>query len=191
MSALAKIHVGKKQLGLDDDTYRDLLGRVTGKRSLRDMSDTEHGAVLEEMKRLGFRPVAKAKPAVKGALQLDGPYVPKLRALWISGWNLGVVHDRTDEGLAAFVRRTTGLDHVNFAYDPADANKAIEGIKAWLAREAGVQWPGKAPLPNETRHAVIAAQIVLLGLPADAVAGSGDLDATIAELGRKIRKAAK
>ena len=34
----------------------------------------------------------------------------KVRALWISGWHLGVVRDRTDAGLAAWLRRQTGLD---------------------------------------------------------------------------------
>ena len=30
---LAQIHIAKKELGLDDDTYRDVLERVTRQRS--------------------------------------------------------------------------------------------------------------------------------------------------------------
>ncbi|MGX5056717.1 phage protein GemA/Gp16 family protein [Enterobacter asburiae] len=35
------IHTGKSVLGWDDDTYRDVLARVTGKRSAADCTDTE------------------------------------------------------------------------------------------------------------------------------------------------------
>ena len=34
---LATIHMGKKALNLDEDTYRDMLQHVTGKRSAKDM----------------------------------------------------------------------------------------------------------------------------------------------------------
>lgn len=56
---LAKIHIGKKALGLDDDTYRTLLERVTGKISSKDLSIKELEAVMAEMKRLGFTPKKK------------------------------------------------------------------------------------------------------------------------------------
>ncbi len=56
---IAKIHVGKKQLGLDEATYRDVLERVTGKASLKLMSIDELKKVVKDFKRLGFVP----KPA--------------------------------------------------------------------------------------------------------------------------------
>lgn len=34
---LAKIHIAKAQLGMDDDTYRALLARVAGVRSAKDL----------------------------------------------------------------------------------------------------------------------------------------------------------
>jgi phage gp16-like protein len=52
---LAIIHLAKKQLALDDDTYRALLLRVAGKPSSRDMSVTERGLVIAEFARLGFK----------------------------------------------------------------------------------------------------------------------------------------
>jgi phage gp16-like protein len=51
---LAAIHMGKKALGLDDDTYRDMLEHVTGKRSAKDMSDDHLVKVLQHMETLGF-----------------------------------------------------------------------------------------------------------------------------------------
>lgn len=53
---IAKIHVGKKQLGYDEATYRDVLERVTGKNSLKEMDLKALKKVVAEMKRLGFVP---------------------------------------------------------------------------------------------------------------------------------------
>ena len=64
-----------------------------------------------------------------------------LRALWISAWHLGLTRSRDDAALMAFVARQTGADHPRFLTDPADAAKAIEGMKAWIARDGGVEWP--------------------------------------------------
>lgn len=52
---LARIHMGRKALGLDEETYRALLQRVTGKRSSAEMSADERNAVIVELTRLGFR----------------------------------------------------------------------------------------------------------------------------------------
>lgn len=58
---LSKIHIGKKQLGLDDDVYRDLLVQATGKRSCKDMTDNELAAVLNLLQQKGFGADAGAK----------------------------------------------------------------------------------------------------------------------------------
>lgn len=135
MSAIAAIHVAKKQLGLDDDTYRALLIRLTGKTSAGDMTETERNKVVSELRRQGFKPASSGtrKP-------LEGRFAKKLQALWIAGWNLGVVDNRDDAALLAFVKRQSGLDHVRFLHDAEDASKAIEALKAWLARVAKVDW---------------------------------------------------
>lgn len=132
MTSLAAIHTVKKALGLDDDVYRALLERVTGKTSAKDLTDAERRRVIEEMRRQGF------KGASKGARKpLEGKYAKKLQALWIAGWNLGLVRDRDDKALLAFVKRQTGIDHTRFLRDADDAVKAIEALKSWLSR-AGV-----------------------------------------------------
>lgn len=51
---LSKIHIAKKDLGLDDETYRALLGRVAGVRSAKDLNPRQIGAVLAEFTRLGW-----------------------------------------------------------------------------------------------------------------------------------------
>lgn len=146
MSTLAAIHVAKKQLGLDDDTYRAVLVRVTGKDSTRAMSETERQRVVEEMRRRGF---TKASNGARKRLQ--GRFAKKLQALWIAGWNLGIVSNRDDAVLIAFVKRQTGIDHVRFVHDPEDAAKAIEALKAWLEREGGVNWKQSRYQPDWTQ----------------------------------------
>ena len=136
MSALAKIHIAKKQLGLDDDTYRDMLERVTSKRSSKGMNNKQHTAVLDEFKRLGWKSDFKRK---RGGGSLTGPYAKKLQALWIAGWNLGLVDNRKDAALIAFVKRQTGIQSMAWLRDPEDADKAVEALKKWLER-GGVDW---------------------------------------------------
>lgn len=52
---LGRIHQAKKQLGLDDATYRALLQRVGGHASSADMTHAERNAVIAEFARLGFK----------------------------------------------------------------------------------------------------------------------------------------
>ncbi|ULJ61042.1 gp16 family protein [Wielerella bovis] len=52
---LAKIHIAKNQLDLDDDVYRDLLEHTTGLRSCSKMNKTQLENVLLVLKRKGFR----------------------------------------------------------------------------------------------------------------------------------------
>ena len=58
---LSKIHIAKKDLGLDDETYRALLARVAGVRSAKDLTPRQIGAVLAEFARLGW----ESKPTKK------------------------------------------------------------------------------------------------------------------------------
>ncbi|WP_273721653.1 regulatory protein GemA [Bartonella sp. ML71XJBT] len=132
--SLAAIHMGRRALGLDDETYRALLYRLTGKQSAKDLSVLEKRLVVDEMRACGFEPNVK---------RLEGKYAKKLQALWIAGWNLGIIRDRCDKALLAFVKRQTGIDHIRFLRDSDDACRAIEALKGWLQREGGVDWKGK------------------------------------------------
>lgn len=52
---LAKIHLAKKELDLDDDVYRDLLENATGLRSCSKMTMAQLETVLNTLKRKGFQ----------------------------------------------------------------------------------------------------------------------------------------
>lgn len=58
---LSKIHIAKKDLGLDDETYRALLNRVAGVTSAKDFTPLQTVAVLAEFERLGWKPNTKPK----------------------------------------------------------------------------------------------------------------------------------
>lgn len=202
---IGKIHVARKQLGLDEDSYRAILHRETGQDSCKAMTIAQLEAVLRAMHAAGFKPTA---PKRAGRRPLaDSEAAGKLRALWLDGWHLGVVQDSSEAALSAWVKRVTGgrrkgIDALHWLTED-DAAKAIEGLKAWLAREAGVSWDAyRDPITRQTWYdparRVVEAQAKALGLPwreALAVGGHvgwfavGEAQATalIAALGERVR----
>lgn len=134
-SAIAAIHTGCKQLGIDEDERRAIYERVAGKPSLTLMSPAEKDAIVTELRRLGFTTVDRR---ADGRQKLTGKFAKKVQALWIAAWNLGVVEKRDDKALLAFVKRQTGIDHTRWLTYADDARAVIEAIKSWLRRDAGV-----------------------------------------------------
>ena len=139
---IGQAHAAARDLGLDEATRRELQERVTGRGSCAEMTRGELAALVEHYHGLGWRP-RRASAGGRDRLPA-GPAAGKLRALWISGWNLGVIGDRSEGALLAFVRRETGLDAARFA-DGARLGRAVEALKLWLARPAaegggGVDW---------------------------------------------------
>lgn len=120
---IATIHVAKKQLAMEEGSYRAMLKRITGLESAGDCSDAQLGRVIEEFRRLGFS--APRRPS-------DKPHVRKVYALWRE--LKPYLADVSDDALRAFVRRQTGLQAPEWL-DAGAANKVVEGLKAWLARE--------------------------------------------------------
>ncbi|HBQ4197611.1 TPA: DUF1018 domain-containing protein, partial [Escherichia coli] len=52
---ISTIHVAKRELALDDETYTSALLAATGKTSCRDMSADELSRVLDVFKKRGFK----------------------------------------------------------------------------------------------------------------------------------------
>ena len=109
MALMAKVHIGKKELGLDDATYRDVLERVTGKRSCKKMLIGELEAVIKDMESRGFTskaaPKHGKKPSVVGKRE---PLMGKIHAML------------TDMGL-----------HWNYAHGMAESMFGIKRLQ-WL-----------------------------------------------------------
>ncbi|PZO81626.1 MAG: GemA protein [Mesorhizobium amorphae] len=189
MTALAAIHVAKKQLGLDDDTYRDLLERETGHRSAKGLTSAQQENVLAAMRRQGFTPKA---PSTRSEQPFKGRFAGILQAYWISAYHLGLVRDRSDSALISFVRRQTGIDHMRWLRDAAEAARVIEALKGWMARGAGVEWPKTGTDDGPARQrAVISAQLRILGEPPIDMEPELDLVAMMQALGRRVRKGRK
>ncbi|PKN07511.1 MAG: regulatory protein GemA [Deltaproteobacteria bacterium HGW-Deltaproteobacteria-8] len=53
-SLLAKVHIAAKALGLDDETYRDMLEALTGKRSAGKLTDKQLVLVVAALRAKGW-----------------------------------------------------------------------------------------------------------------------------------------
>lgn len=62
---LAQIHIAKKELGMDDATYRAMLHSVAGVTSAKDLSVAAAAKVIANCKRLGWKPKAASKAGRK------------------------------------------------------------------------------------------------------------------------------
>ncbi|EIY0667472.1 regulatory protein GemA [Salmonella enterica] len=132
-AALIKtIHIGKKQLGLDTDTYRQMLLSVTGINSAGDMNLTQLKKVLDAMRARGFV-VRLGKKARSSRPLVDTPQVKKLRALWLEMHQQGKVRDSSEVALQAWVKRETGVDKLQWL-EPGMASLCIEKLKKWQKR---------------------------------------------------------
>ncbi|BBF86297.1 phage protein [Aquitalea magnusonii] len=63
--ALAKIHIAKKELAIDDETYRAMLQSIAGVSSSKDLTDAGVTKVLAHLQRCGWKPKAAAQAGKK------------------------------------------------------------------------------------------------------------------------------
>ncbi|EKB5404276.1 regulatory protein GemA [Salmonella enterica] len=127
------IHIAKGRLGIDTETYRQMLLSVTGKTSTSNMNSSQLNKVLAAMKAKGFvvKPSSKARTTRQLA---DYPQAKKLRALWLEMYAQGIVRDSSEAALCRWVKRETGVDGLQWL-KPDMASSAIEKLKKWQERE--------------------------------------------------------
>lgn len=143
---IGAIHALAAKAGLDDDTRRDFLQRETGARSTKAITTRQAAHVIDKLKSL-----AEGKPASGAVAGLDSPAAKKLRALWIAGYDLGLVRDRSDRAMLAFLERQAGVSHTRFLREPGQATAAIEALKSWIARDGKVVWPAREAWKKDGR----------------------------------------
>lgn len=154
------IHALSKQAGLGEGERRELLQAIAGVSSTTELSGGGASAVIARLKELS------SLPPTKGAIRLDGPYAGKIRATWITGHQLGVVRDRTDAAMLAFVERQTGISHTRWLRDADAARKVVEALKGWIERESGWAYDDSLP-PLVHKLSILRAQwarLIRLGL---------------------------
>lgn len=155
---LRAIHAMRREIALADDSYRAIVRRMCNGRtdSSKDLTDRERTALCQELQRLGAgrKMAAAAKPRSAPPARL-APQVGKLRALWLSLWQLGVVRDPSDRAIESFMRRQTGIAAWGWT-NAAHLARAIEALKDWCAREGFS--PAKDAGPVELRMDLVTAQ---------------------------------
>lgn len=122
---LGLIHAAAKLLGLDDETYRDMLANITakpgkpGKRSAADLDWRERRAVIEHLKGAGGG-TAKTRPAVP---RERAALVRKIRALLINH-PTGRLPDSYADGIA---QRMFGVDNYTWC-QPEQLHKLVQAL---------------------------------------------------------------
>ncbi|EEM1820795.1 DUF1018 domain-containing protein [Salmonella enterica subsp. enterica] len=138
-SLITLIHVAKKDLRLDADTYRDALHAAVGKTSCRDMSLAELSRVLAEFHKRGFK--VRSKPQNR-ALK-PATVTAKIRAIWRLMRAQAFLGSDSEAALNAWIRKQTastngGEGVANYQWlerESALASDVLERLKRWHRRE--------------------------------------------------------
>lgn len=129
---LAAIHVAKKALGWDDDTYRDIMAAVCRVRSAGELDFAGRKRFLAHL-----RACQEQKGIATPAKRAKAPWGPKLKLLW-SLWqqlaDAGLVADRSRAGLATWATRQTGVSSLEWL-KPQQLDLVLNSAKGWLDRK--------------------------------------------------------
>ena len=132
----AQIHIAKYQLGMDDDTYREVLKSATGKTSSAQMGVVELHKALQAFKDRGF----KSRPPKQKTAQKKpaGPYglLQRIKDQWRAMSEQGILRDGSDAALRSYVsRQTAGRFAAPEFLDNRGMIMIIESLKQWQLRE--------------------------------------------------------
>jgi phage gp16-like protein len=123
---LAQVHLARKALGLDDETYRAFLRTRFKVESSAKLNADGLRRLLEAFREMGWAPTKK--PGEKAS-----PKVRKVWALWHALGRAGKLDEHSNKALRAFCQRQTGVDDPAFC-DSRQLDAVIEALKAWQAR---------------------------------------------------------
>ncbi len=127
---LAKIHIAKAELGMNDDTYQALLKRITGYGSASELNLLERNKVLDEFKKLGWRP----KPPKQDPSDWRAPRIRLIHSLWKQLCKKGAVKTPTEGALTLFCKKHMQAERLEWA-ENTELNKIVEILKAWQRRK--------------------------------------------------------
>ncbi|SNS87168.1 Mu-like prophage protein gp16 [[Luteovulum] sphaeroides subsp. megalophilum] len=131
------VHVGCRELGLDEDTRRDLQLTLTGKASMGDMTEAELQAVVAGLRARGFQPESSAAFRRPAADRADVRFI---HVLWGRLGKAGALKVTGRKGLNAFIRArfekkwgAVPLD-IDTLSDAGQINDVTRALKDWCAR---------------------------------------------------------
>lgn len=134
---IALIHVAKKQLALDEVSYRAILKTYGGVNTSKDLDYKGFLAVMKHFERCGFR--SKNWPPKKSANNRPGmatdAQLRKIKASWLTLWGSYYGKGNEWEALHGFLRKRVGVSHENFLTFN-QAHQVIEAVKAIVQRRA-------------------------------------------------------
>lgn len=128
---LAAIHVAKKNLGWDDDTYRDILWTVCHVRSSADLDFAGRRRFLAHLAACQAKGAPKAQPAREKT-----PWSPQQRLVWACWQRLAdakLVEHRDRHAVEAWIKRQTGVDRLAWLNGP-QLDLVLSSLKQWLKR---------------------------------------------------------
>jgi len=138
---LAKIHIAKAQLDLDDDDYRDIISRVGGEKSAADLTEQGRQRVLAHFKRCGWQPKIKNNNKEIPIGRASKLQINVIRQYWTQLADYNVVRDFTEDGLRRWLQAQTRRYHPKRSgysapeWLPGDvASRVIEQLKNWCKR---------------------------------------------------------
>ncbi len=129
-AALRTLHAAAREMGLSEETRRDVMERMTGLRSAADMTAAQIRAVLDEFRRLGWSAGRR-----RISRRAD---VRKIFGLWKGLGEAGALRTSGSAACRAWVRRQSGVDDPDWL-TPEQARACIEALKQWLDRETSRQ----------------------------------------------------
>lgn len=136
---IKKIHALKGALKMQDAEYRKLLSDPPFKvKSSTKLSIPKADELLKDLEEKAVamgvwkkrKPARKAKTTRKLA---DGEQARLIRYLWLQLHEAGKVQNSSEEALAAYVKRMTGVAALQWL-DVKKASTVIEALKKWLGR---------------------------------------------------------
>lgn len=131
------LQVGKAELGWDDEFYYGIWLPMqgatlkNGKYSASTLTIGQLCQAVEVMKGLGFK--VKYKKAPSARKLADDAQSKKIRSLWLSMHDEGIVRDPSETSLANYVKRLTGVEALQWL-DTRQASGVIEALKKWQGR---------------------------------------------------------
>lgn len=134
---IIKIHALKGSLNLDDDIYRDILSGY-GVKTSKKLTIVKADQLIDDLviKATAAGVWEKRKPAVKAGHTrklADDDQSQMIRGIWIELHQMGVVKDPSEKALAAYVKRMTKIDTLQWL-DVKQAQSVIEAMKKWRSR---------------------------------------------------------
>ncbi|KAF0136581.1 MAG: hypothetical protein FD139_3266 [Methylocystaceae bacterium] len=127
---LRLVQIVKRQLALDEETYRHLLREAAGVESAKDLDNVGLNAFVREAKRLGFRHTSATSFGAR-----RGMATPKQVAVIRKLWEEWSTIDGSEKALNAWIERSYGVSALRFLSLDA-AGKAINGLRAMIRRKA-------------------------------------------------------